>query len=85
VKRIVNQRRIADLLMPAGNWQLRSQNRGPHPVTVLGDLPEVAALGFTQRCHGPIVDHQTSMRLSRASRVRRLPSARAIARSRNSD
>ena len=49
---------IPDLLMPAGYRKLRGQNRRARLVAILADLPEVAALSFGQRCHGPVIDHQ---------------------------
>src|SRR5271165_3270867 len=58
VEDAVRQCRVADLFVPPRDWQLRGQDRRAHLVAVFTDLPEVAALRFTQRCHGPIVDHQ---------------------------
>ena len=58
VEDAVGQRRIADLFVPARDRQLRSEDRRAHLVAVLADLPEVAALGFRQRSHGPVIDHQ---------------------------
>ena len=58
VEDAVGQRGIADLLVPPRDRQLRGQDRGAHLVAILADLPEVAALRFRQRCHGPVVDHQ---------------------------
>ena len=49
VEDAVSQRGIAYLLVPPRDRQLRGQDRLAHLVTVLADLPEVAALGFTQR------------------------------------
>jgi len=44
VENAIRQRRIADLLMPSRDRQLRSQDRRAHLVAILADLPEVAAL-----------------------------------------
>ncbi len=49
---------IADLLVPAGDRQLRSQDGRAGLIAILADLPEVAPLGFAQRSHRPVVDHQ---------------------------
>jgi len=38
----ISQRGIADLLMPARDWHLRSQDHRTHLVAALADLPEVA-------------------------------------------
>jgi hypothetical protein len=46
VKDAIGQCRIADLFVPAGNRQLRSQDRRAYLVTILADLPEVPAPGF---------------------------------------
>ena len=40
---------------------------------------------FGRQSHGPVVDRQDIDSLTRTSRLRKLPSARAMARSRNSD
>src|SRR6185295_3618229 len=37
---------IADLFVPAGNRQLRGQDRRTGLVTIFADFPEVAAFGF---------------------------------------
>jgi len=58
VEYAISERRIADLLVPTRDRQLRSQDSGAHLVAVLADLPEVAALGFRKRSHYPVVDHQ---------------------------
>src|SRR5258708_36737093 len=47
---------IADLFVPAGGGQLRSQNRRTGLITVFADLPRVAAFAFGQRRHGPLVE-----------------------------
>ena len=49
---------IADLFVPAYDRQLRSEDRRAGLVAILADLPEVTALGFAHRSHGPVVDHQ---------------------------
>ena len=41
-----------------GNRQLRGQDCRAGLIAILADLPAVAALGFRQRSHGPVVDHQ---------------------------
>ena len=84
VEDAVGQRGIADLFVPSRDRQLRSKDRGAHLVAVFADLPEVAALGSDSGAIAQSSITSTSMRLSRANRLRRLPSARAIARSRNS-
>ena len=58
VEDAISQRRFADLLVPAGDWQLRSEDGRAHLVAVLADLPEITALGFRQRSHRPVVDYQ---------------------------
>jgi len=42
---------IADLLVPARDWQLRGQDCGTHLVAILADLPEVALLGLRESDH----------------------------------
>lgn len=42
----VSQRRISDLLVPAGQRQLRSQDHRAGLAAVFGDLPEVSSLQF---------------------------------------
>src|SRR5689334_15735984 len=54
----VGGRWIADLFVPARHRKLRSQDCGAHLVAVFADLPEVAALGFCERSHGPVVDDE---------------------------
>src|SRR5208337_611491 len=49
---------IADLLVPARDRQLGSENGGTSLVAILTDLPDFATLVFIQRCHGPVVNHQ---------------------------
>ena len=49
---------IADLLVPARDRQLRSEDGRANLVAILADLPDVATLAFVQRRHGPVVDHQ---------------------------
>jgi hypothetical protein len=44
VENAIGHRRVADLLVPAGNRQLRRENQRADLVTVFADLPEVAAL-----------------------------------------
>src|SRR5215469_9728341 len=52
----VSQRGIADLLVPARDWQLRGQDHRAGLVAILRDLPEVPSLRFRHRCHGPVID-----------------------------
>ena len=49
---------IADLLVPARNRQLGSEDGGASLVAILADLPDFASLGFIQRGHGPVIDDQ---------------------------
>ena len=58
VEDTVGHGRVADLFVPASDGQLRRQDHRSRLITVFADLPEVAALGLTQRSHGPVVDHQ---------------------------
>ena len=37
---------VADLFVPLGHWQLRSEDEGTRLIAVLADLPEVATFGF---------------------------------------
>ena len=61
------QRGIADPFVPARDRQLRGEDRRTHLVTILADFPEVAALGFTQRSHGPVIDHQNMAPTARSA------------------
>jgi hypothetical protein len=58
VEDAIGQSGIANLFVPAPDWELRSQDRRAYPVAVFADLPEVAALGVAQGSHGPVIDHQ---------------------------
>src|SRR5215472_1346857 len=58
VENAIGQRRVADLLVPARDRQLRCQDGRAHLIAILGDLPEIPALGFGQRSHRPVVDYQ---------------------------
>ena len=49
---------ISDLLVPARDWQLGSENGGASLVAILADFPDFAALAFIQRRHGPVIDDQ---------------------------
>src|SRR5450755_141010 len=49
---------IADLLVPARDWQLGSEDGGTSLVAILADLPDFAALVFIQRRHGPVINDQ---------------------------
>ena len=71
----ISERRIADRVMQARDSQLRGQDSRAHLIAVFADPPEVAASSITS----------TLTRLSRSRRLRKLPSARAIAKSRNTD
>src|SRR5215470_13787974 len=57
VENAIGQRRVADLLVPARDWQLGCQDRRAHLIAILGDLPEIPALGFGQRSYRPVVDY----------------------------
>jgi hypothetical protein len=74
--------RSTDLIVPLTDRELRGQYRGTTPVAILADLPEVPAFVFAEGCRRPQSSiTSTSIRPRRANRVRRLPSARAMARS----
>jgi len=49
---------IADLFRASVRPAVGSENRGTGLVAILADLPDFAALRFTQWCHGPVVDDQ---------------------------
>lgn len=49
---------VADLLVPLGDRNLRSQDRGSRLIAFFSDLPEVTALGFLRGRHGPVVDDE---------------------------
>ena len=49
---------ISDLLVLAGDRQLGSEDGGASLVAILADLPDFASLGFIQRRHRPVIDHQ---------------------------
>jgi hypothetical protein len=61
------------------------QDRGTYLIAILVDLPEIAPLRFRQRRHSPVVDHQNVDASQPCQQIAQAPSARAIARSRNSD
>jgi hypothetical protein len=44
VEDAISERGIADLFVPARDRKLRGKDRGAHLVTIIADLPEVAAL-----------------------------------------
>ena len=44
-------RRIADLLVPLRDWQLRGENGRTYLIAILADLPEVTSFRFRQRRH----------------------------------
>src|SRR5579871_1518893 len=58
VEDAIGKRWVADLFMPTRYRQLRSEDGRMQLVTVLADLPEIAALWFRQRGHCPVVDHE---------------------------
>src|ERR1035437_1333930 len=49
---------IANLLVPARDWQLGSEDGGTSLVTIFADFPDFAALVFIQRRHGPVINDQ---------------------------
>src|SRR5271170_3322312 len=49
---------IADLLVPARDRQLGSEDGGTSLVAILTDLPDFAALVFIQRRHRPVINDQ---------------------------
>ena len=49
---------IADLLVPARDGELGSENSGASLVTILADFPDFAALAFIERGHGPVIDDE---------------------------
>src|ERR1039457_2139608 len=49
---------IADLLAPARDRQLGSEDGGTSLVAIFADLPDFAALVFIQRRHGPVINDQ---------------------------
>jgi hypothetical protein len=49
---------IADLLVPARDRQLGSEDGGASLVAILADLPDFASLRFTQWGHAPVIDDQ---------------------------
>src|SRR6266436_5459817 len=58
VEDTVGDGRISDLLMPARNGQLGSENGGASLIAILTDFPDFAALAFIQRRHSPVIDDQ---------------------------
>jgi hypothetical protein len=50
--------RIADRVVPALDWDLRSQDRGGTLVAIVDDLHQVATLLSGKPGHGPIVDYE---------------------------
>ena len=49
---------IADLLVPAGDRQLGSEDSGASLVTILADFSDITTLAFTEWRHGPVIDNQ---------------------------
>jgi len=76
VQDAVSQRGIADLLVPARDRQLRGEDRRTHLVAVLADLPKVRRSGSDSGAMAQSSITRTSIRPSRARRLRKLPSAR---------
>jgi hypothetical protein len=75
---------VADLLLPARDRQLGSEDGGASLVAIVADLPELG--GGSHSFSGAMAQSlmtRTSMRLSRAKKGRKLPSARARASSRD--
>jgi hypothetical protein len=54
----ISERRIADLVMQARDWQLRGQDSRAHLMAAFADPTEVAALRLRKWRHDPIIDHQ---------------------------
>src|SRR5207237_2411402 len=50
--------RLADRVVPALDWDLRSQDRGGTLVAIVDDLHQVATLLGGKPGHGPIVDYE---------------------------
>src|SRR5215470_12090728 len=58
VEDAVGDRGIADLFVPARDWQLGSEDGGASLIAILADFPHFAPLGFLQRSHGPVIHDQ---------------------------
>ena len=54
----VGDGRIADLLVPARDRELGSEDGGASLIAILADFPHFEPLGFLQRSHGPVIDDQ---------------------------
>jgi len=74
---------IADLLVPARDWQLGSEDGGTSLVAIFADLPDFAALIFIQRRHRPVINDQNIDTAQSSQEVAQAPSARARASSRS--
>jgi len=64
---------IADLLMPARDRQLGSEDGGTSLVAILTDLPNFAALVFIQWRHGPVINDQNIEMRGESMRKKRNP------------
>jgi hypothetical protein len=80
VKDTIGQCGIAHLLVPARDPQLRSQDRGAYLIAIFADSPRMRRSGSDSGAMAQSSITRTSMPASRTSKLRRLPSARAIAR-----
>src|ERR1700746_3734208 len=49
---------VTELLVPARDRQLRSEDGGASLVAILTDLPNFSPLAFIQRSHGPVIDDE---------------------------
>ena len=58
IENAVGDGRVADLFVPFGDGDLRSQDRRVDLIAFLADFPEVPTLGFLQRSHGPVIDDE---------------------------
>ncbi len=84
VEDAVSDRSIANLFMPACHGHLRGQYHTPGLVALFANLPESRRSGSVSGAIAQSSTTSTSIRLIRASKWRKLPSARARANSRNS-
>ena len=85
VEDTVSQRRIADLLVPGetGSCEVRMVERAWQRSSQISQKSRRSGSDSGAMAQSSIT--RTSMRLRRANKLRRLPSARDIVRSRNSD
>lgn len=61
VEDAVGQGVIVDLLVPLADGELRGEDQRARLVAIFADFPEVAALGFVQRCHGPVIHFKAEL------------------------